>query len=166
MSPQVCMLCAALWCSLSSEGVPLQCGLQMWGLLREVCVVLCSGRGHDTVSLVTRGNSVFVTANRVLKRGQSENDVVLRKTLCCEAQPHLPDKKDKAGRKRVMCLSWLHKQALSPVKRWVEPHSFWRHPRRGETHPPGIIMCRLMRAHLHNLSLCHHWRRWLAQLKS
>ena len=69
----------------------------------EVCVVLCSGRGRDTVSLVTRGNSVFVAAKRVLKRGQPGNDVVLRKTLCCEAQPHLPDKKGKAGRKRVTC---------------------------------------------------------------
>ena len=60
MSPQVRVLRAALWRSLSSEGVPLQCGLQTWGLLREVCVVLFSGRGRDTVSLVTRGNSVFV----------------------------------------------------------------------------------------------------------
>ena len=101
MIPQVRVLRAALWRSLSSEGVPLRCGLQTWGLLCEVCVVLCSGRGRDTVSLVTRGNSVFVAANRVLKRGRSENDVVLRKTLCCEARPHLPDKKDKAGRKRV-----------------------------------------------------------------
>ena len=101
MSPQVRVLRAALWRSLSSEGVPLRCGLQTWGLLCEVCVVLCSGRGRDTVSLVTRGNSVFVAANRVLKRGRSENDVVLRKTLCCEAQPHLPQEKDKAGRKRV-----------------------------------------------------------------
>lgn len=101
MSPQVRVLRAALWRSLSSEGVPLRCGLQTWGLLCEVCVVLCSGRGRDTVSLVTRGNSVFVAANRVLKRGQSRNDVVFRKTLCCEARPHLPDKKDKAGRKRV-----------------------------------------------------------------
>ena len=101
MSPQVRVLRAALWRSLSSEGVPLRCGLQTWGLLCEVCVVLCSGRGRDTVSLVTRGNSVFVAANRVLKRGRSENDVVFRKTLCCEARPHLPDKKDKAGRKRV-----------------------------------------------------------------
>ena len=99
MSPQVRVLRAALWRSLSSEGVPLRCGLQTWGLLCEVCVVLCSGRGRDTVSLVTRGNSVFVAANRVLKRGRSENDVVFRKTLCCEARPHLPDKKDKAGRK-------------------------------------------------------------------
>ena len=67
MSPQVRALRAALWRSLSSEGVPLRCGLQTWGLLREVCVVLCSGRGRDTVSLVTRGNSVFVAANRVVK---------------------------------------------------------------------------------------------------
>ena len=104
MSPQVRVLRAALWRSLSSEGVPLRCGLQTWGLLCEVCVVLCSGRGRDTVSLVTRGNSVFVAANRVLKRGQSRNDVVFRKTLCCEARPHLPDKKDKAGRKRVTCV--------------------------------------------------------------
>ena len=103
MIPQVRVLRAALWRSLSSEGVPLRCGLQTWGLLCEVCVVLCSGRGRDTVSLVTRGNSVFVAANRVLKRGRSENDVVLRKTLCCEARPHLPDKKGKAGRKRVAC---------------------------------------------------------------
>ena len=103
MSPQVRVLRAALWRSLSSEGVPLRCGLQTWGLLCEVCVVLCSGRGRDTVSLVTRGNSVFVAANRVLKRGRSENDVVFRKTLCCEARPHLPDKKDKAGRERVTC---------------------------------------------------------------
>ena len=103
MSPQVRVLRAALWCSLSSGGVPLRCGLQTWRLLCEVCVVLCSGRGHNTVSLVTRGNSVFVAANRVLKRGRSENNMVLRKTLCCEAQPHLPDKKDKAGRKRVTC---------------------------------------------------------------
>ena len=72
MSPQVRVLRAALWRSLSSEGVPLRCGLQTWGLLCEVCVVLCSGRGRDTVSLVTRGNSVFVAANRVLKRGRSE----------------------------------------------------------------------------------------------
>ena len=97
MSPQVHVLRAALWRSLSSEGVPLRCGLQTWGLLCEVCVVLCSGRGRDTVSLVTRANSVFVAAKRVLKRGQSRNDVVLQKTLCCEAQPHLPDKKGKAG---------------------------------------------------------------------
>ena len=72
----------------------------MWpadvGVLCEVCVVLCSGRGRDTVSLVTRGNSVFVAANR--------NDVVLRKRLCCEARPHLPDKKGKAGRERV---TWM-----------------------------------------------------------
>ena len=101
MIPQVRVLRAALWRSLSSEGVPLRCGLQTWGLLCEVCVVLCSGRGRDTVSLVTRGNSVFVAANRVLKRGHSRNEVVFRKTLCCEARPHLPDKKDKAGRKRV-----------------------------------------------------------------
>ena len=101
MSPHVHVLRAALWRSLSSEGVPLRCGLQTWGLLCEVCVVLCSGRGRDTVSLVTRGNSVLVAANRVLKRGRSRNDVVLQKTLCCEAQPHLPDKKEKAGRKRV-----------------------------------------------------------------
>ena len=60
MIPQVRVLRAALWRSLSSEGVPLRCGLQTWGLLCEVCVVLCSGRGRDTVSLVTRGNSVFV----------------------------------------------------------------------------------------------------------
>ena len=60
MNPQVRVLRAALWRSLSSEGVPLRCGLQTWGLLCEVCVVLCSGRGRDTVSLVTRGNSVFV----------------------------------------------------------------------------------------------------------
>ena len=105
MSPQVHVLRAVLWRSLSSEGVPLRCGLQTWGLLCEVCVVLCSGRGRDTVSLVTRANSRFVAAKRVLKRGQSRNDVVLRKTLCCEAQPHLPDKKDKAGRKRVTCNS-------------------------------------------------------------
>ena len=104
MIPQVRVLRAALWRSLSSEGVPLRCGLQTWGLLCEVCVVLCSGRGRDTVSLVTRGSAVFVAANRVLKRGRSENDVVLRKTLCCEARPHLPDKKDKAGRKRVTCI--------------------------------------------------------------
>ena len=84
MSPQVRVLRAALWRSLSS-------GLQTWGLLCEVCVVLCSGRGRDTVSLVTRANSMFVAAKRVLKRGQSENDAVLQKTLCCEAQPHLPD---------------------------------------------------------------------------
>ena len=69
MSPQVRVLRAALWCSLSIEGVPLRCGLQTWWeLLHEVCVVLCSGRGHDTVSLVARGNSVFVAAKRVLKR--------------------------------------------------------------------------------------------------
>ena len=60
MSPQVRVLRATLWRSLSSEGVPLRCGLQTWGLLCGVCVVLCSGRGRDTVSLVTRGNSVFV----------------------------------------------------------------------------------------------------------
>ena len=76
MSPQVRVLRAALWRSLSSEGVPLRCGLQTWGLLCGVCVVLCSGRGRDTVSLVTRANSVFVAAKRVLKRGQSGNDVV------------------------------------------------------------------------------------------
>ena len=104
MIPQVRVLCAGLWRSLSSEGVPLRCGLQTWqGLLCEVCVVLCSGRGRGTVSLVTRANSRFVAANRVLKRGRSGNDVVLRKTLCCEARPHLPDKKDKAGRERVTC---------------------------------------------------------------
>ena len=57
MSPQVRVLRAALWRSLSSEGVPLRCGLQTWGLLCEVCVVLCSGRGRDMVPLVTRGNS-------------------------------------------------------------------------------------------------------------
>ena len=62
MSPQVRVLRAALWRSLSSEGVPLRCGLQTWGLWCGVCVVLCSGRGRDTVSLVTRGNSVFVAA--------------------------------------------------------------------------------------------------------
>ena len=73
MSPQVRVLRAALWRSLSSEGVPLQCGLQTWGLWCEVCVVLCSGRGRDTVSLVTRANSRFVAAKRVLKRGQSRN---------------------------------------------------------------------------------------------
>jgi hypothetical protein len=112
MSPQVRVLRAALWRSLSSEGVPLRCGLQTWGLLCEVCVVLCSGRGRDTVSLVTRGNSVFVAANRVLKRGQSRNDVVFRKTSCCEARPHLPDKKDKAGRKRV---TWLPLVCLTLV---------------------------------------------------
>ena len=72
MSPQVRVLRAALWRSLSSEGVPLRCGLQTWGLLCEVCVVLCSGRGRDTVSLVTRGNSVFVAASRCIK---SRNDV-------------------------------------------------------------------------------------------
>ena len=112
MIPQVRVLRAALWRSLSSEGVPLRCGLQTWGLLCEVCVVLCSGRGRDTVSLVTRGNSVFVAANRVLKRGQSRNDVVFRKTLCCEARPHLPDKKDKAGRERGTC--WRPPQHLKP----------------------------------------------------
>ena len=46
MIPQVRVLRAALWRSLSSEGVPLRCGLQTWGLLCEVCVVLCSGRGR------------------------------------------------------------------------------------------------------------------------
>ena len=42
---------------------------QTWEWLREVCVVLCSGRGHSTVPLVTRANLVFVTGKRVLKRG-------------------------------------------------------------------------------------------------
>ena len=63
MSPQVHVLRAVLWRSLSSEGVPLQCGLQTWGLWCAVCVVLFSGRGRDMVSLVTRANSVFVAAN-------------------------------------------------------------------------------------------------------
>ena len=42
MIPQVRVLRAALWRSLSSEGVPLRCGLQTWGLLCEVCVVTVS----------------------------------------------------------------------------------------------------------------------------
>ena len=129
MSPQVHVLRAVLWRSLSSEGVPLRCGLQTWGLLCGVCVVLCSGRGRDTVSLVTRGNSVFVAANRVLKRGRSENDVVLRKTLCCEARPHLPDKKDKAGRKRVTCC------ALPLERRQGSPKEAMRCSPRG---PPPL----------------------------
>ena len=53
MTSQVRVLRATLWRSLSSEGVPLRCGLQTWGLLCEVCVVLCCERGRDTVSLVS-----------------------------------------------------------------------------------------------------------------
>ena len=36
MSPQVRVLRAALWRSLSSEAVPLRCGMQPWGLWCEV----------------------------------------------------------------------------------------------------------------------------------
>ena len=75
MSPQVHALRAVLWHLLSSEVVLVRCGLQMLGLWCEVCVVLCSGRGRNTVSLVTRANSVFVEVKRVLKRGRSKNDV-------------------------------------------------------------------------------------------
>ena len=63
MSPQVRVLRTALWRSLSSEGVPLRCGLQTWGLLCGVCVVLCSGRGRDHGVTSDKRNSVFVAAN-------------------------------------------------------------------------------------------------------
>ena len=102
MSPQVRVLRAALWRSLSSEGVPLRCGLQTWGLWCEVCVVLFSGRGRDTVSLVTRGTQCLLQ----LILFEIQERCGLRKTLCCEAQPHLPQEKDKAGRKRVIWTSF------------------------------------------------------------
>ena len=53
MSPHVRVLCEVLWRSLSSEGVSLRCGLQTRGLLREVCVVLCSRSGHGMVPLAS-----------------------------------------------------------------------------------------------------------------
>ena len=98
MSPQVRVLRTALWCSLNSEGVPLRCGLQTWGLLCEVCGVLCSGRGRDTVSLVTRGNSVFVQRKRVLKEADPRTMWACEKLYAVRRSHICPRKKMRRGR--------------------------------------------------------------------
>ena len=56
MTPQARVLRVVLWRSRGSEGVSLRCGLQTWGLLCEVCGVLCSERGCSTVPLATRAS--------------------------------------------------------------------------------------------------------------
>ena len=77
---------------------PADVGVVVWSLC---CAVLWERSRHGVTS--DKRKLSVCAGKRVLKRGQSRSDVGLRKTLCCEARPHLPDKKDKAGRKRVTC---------------------------------------------------------------
>ena len=101
---------------------PADVGVVVWSLC---CAVLWERSQHSVTS--DKRKLSVCAAKKGIKRGRSENDVGLQKTLCCEVQPHLPQEKDKAGRippplaLEHRCFLHAGGPKKAPVCKWFAP---------------------------------------------